>query len=119
MKCPACGDERRQESAGSLWGRSERAYQCAVCHQLYLDSTPPDPPALSDQERDLLSLTVAGMVNKQIARELGVSLRTVHLRRHGLMMKLGATNKAHLIRLATERGLLQPATAAPRASDKP
>jgi FixJ family two-component response regulator len=61
---------------------------------------------LSDGERRLLLLTAQGMLNKQIARELDVCLRTVHIRRAELMKKLGIGNRTELIRLAVEAGLL-------------
>jgi FixJ family two-component response regulator len=62
---------------------------------------------LSDAERQLLQLTVAGVVNKQIARQMVVSLRTVHIRRSALMKKLGARTRADLIRLALQSGLCE------------
>lgn len=61
---------------------------------------------LSDAERRLIQLTVEGAVNKQIARELGVCLRTVHFRRAAVMKKLGARSNADLIRIAVQSGLV-------------
>ena len=61
---------------------------------------------LSDAERRLIQLTVEGAVNKQIARELGVCLRTVHFRRAAVMKKLGARSNADLIRIAVQAGLV-------------
>ncbi|HET6881507.1 MAG TPA: response regulator [Pirellulales bacterium] len=60
---------------------------------------------LSEADRRLLHLTAAGKLNKQIARELGVSLRTVHIRRAALMRKLGAGTRIELIRIAVGAGL--------------
>ncbi|HVX14431.1 MAG TPA: LuxR C-terminal-related transcriptional regulator [Pirellulales bacterium] len=59
---------------------------------------------LSDAERQLLRLTVAGLVNKEIAYKMGVSLRTVNTRRSALMKKLGVRTRAELIRLAVQSG---------------
>lgn len=62
---------------------------------------------LTDDERRLLELTLSGALNKQIAREMGVSLRTVHFRRAALMKKFGARTRTDLIRLAVQGGLTQ------------
>ncbi|HVX14623.1 MAG TPA: response regulator [Pirellulales bacterium] len=55
---------------------------------------------LTDSERQVLDLTIAGVPNKSIVSQLGISLRTVHMRRASLMRKFGATNRSQLIRLA-------------------
>jgi FixJ family two-component response regulator len=63
------------------------------------------PGELADADRQLLELTLAGALNKQIARELDISVRTVHLRRAALMKKAGARNRSELIRIAVESGI--------------
>ena len=60
---------------------------------------------LTASEREVLRLTAEGSSNKEIARELEISLRTVAIRRAKLMEKLGASNRAELIRLAIEADL--------------
>ena len=60
---------------------------------------------LTDAEQRLLTLTAQGMLNKHIARDLDVSLRTVHIRRAELMRKLGVGSRIDLIRIAVEAGL--------------
>jgi FixJ family two-component response regulator len=60
---------------------------------------------LSDEECQLLRAVGLGTLNKQIARGMKVSLRTVQFRRAALMQKLGARTRADLIRLAVESGL--------------
>lgn len=64
-------------------------------------------PTITDHEKQHLSLIAAGKPNKEIARVLGISLRNVHIRRHVLMEKIGATNTADLVRKVTELGLLK------------
>jgi two-component system response regulator FixJ len=64
---------------------------------------PPEVPAiarLSPRERQVLQGIVAGKTNKLIARDLGISHRTVEAHRARLMMKAGADSVADLVRLA-------------------
>jgi RNA polymerase sigma factor (sigma-70 family) len=61
---------------------------------------------LSEREREVFELVVAGRLNKQIADVLGVSERTVKAQRASLMMKLGTNSAAELGRLAEQlRGI--------------
>lgn len=57
---------------------------------------------LSESERQVLELTVRGLANKNIASRLGMSLRTVHIRRAALMRKLDVKNRSELIRLVVQ-----------------
>jgi RNA polymerase sigma factor (sigma-70 family) len=56
--------------------------------------------SLSDRERQVMSLVCAGLMNKQVAAELGVSEVTVKVHRHNLMKKLDAKSFADLVRMA-------------------
>ncbi len=53
---------------------------------------------LSEREREVLGLIVAGLTNKDIARALALSPRTVETHRANLFAKLGAESLAQLIR---------------------
>lgn len=53
---------------------------------------------LSAREREILALVVVGHTNKEIARALGLSPRTVETHRANLSAKLGVTSLAQLIR---------------------
>lgn len=93
--------------SANLFGRSQSVYRCQGCGQLYLNGNHGNgAPNLAEHEQRLLALMAAGKINKQIAGELEISLRTVHLRRKVLMAKIGASNKYELITKATELGLL-------------
>src|SRR5713101_4911130 len=61
---------------------------------------------LTARERQVLSLVVAGRLNKQIAGELGVSEMTVKMHRRQVMRKMQATGVAQLVRLADQLGVL-------------
>ena len=58
--------------------------------------------ALSAREREVLDGVVRGLSNKEIARELGISPRTVEAYRANLMMKMGADSLSDLVRMAIE-----------------
>ena len=53
---------------------------------------------LSEREREVLGLIVAGLTNKEIGRALGLSPRTVETHRANLFAKLEADSLAQLIR---------------------
>ena len=59
---------------------------------------------LTPREREVFDRIVAGKLNKQIADELGIGLRTVKAHRAQLMLKLGVDSAAELGKLAGELG---------------
>jgi FixJ family two-component response regulator len=56
--------------------------------------------SLTPREREVLNLVVAGLLNKQIADELGISELTIKTHRAHLMQKTQAESLAHLVRMA-------------------
>jgi|SRR5579863_5864306 len=60
---------------------------------------------LTARERQVMSLVVAGRLNKQIAGELGVSEMTVKMHRRQVMRKMQAVGVAQLVRLADQLGM--------------
>ena len=58
--------------------------------------------SLSAREREVMSLVVAGRLNKQIGSELGISEGTVKAHRHALMRKMQARSLAELISSTVE-----------------
>jgi RNA polymerase sigma factor (sigma-70 family) len=63
---------------------------------------------LTRRERQVFERVVVGRLNKQIARELGVSEKTVKVHRGRVMEKMEATSLADLARLAERLGIGQP-----------
>ena len=61
--------------------------------------------SLTPRERDVLNLVVIGLLNKQIAGELGTSETTVKIHRHQVMEKMGANSLAELVRMSDRVGI--------------
>jgi FixJ family two-component response regulator len=61
--------------------------------------------SLTPREREVLPLVVSGLLNKQIAAEIGTSETTVKVHRGQLMRKMGADSLAELVRLAERIGI--------------
>jgi FixJ family two-component response regulator len=60
---------------------------------------------LTQREREVMGLVATGLMNKQIAGELGISEITVKIHRGHVMRKMGAHSLADLVRMAELLGI--------------
>jgi DNA-binding NarL/FixJ family response regulator len=63
-------------------------------------------PSLSPRESEVLRQVAAGLTNKAIALQLGISEHTVKFHLGSAMTKLGAASRAEAVALAMRRGLI-------------
>ena len=74
--------------------------------------------SLTPRQKQVLGMVATGMLNKQIAAELGTCERTVKLHRGQVMKKMGADSVAELVLLAQLAGVLpnEPGVHMPRST---
>jgi DNA-binding NarL/FixJ family response regulator len=77
-----------------------RALRQAVSHR----STTVSMPPLSDREMEVLREAARGLPNKDIARRLNLSVRTIHTHLGNIFAKLGVGSRTEAVLLALRRG---------------
>lgn len=77
-----------------------RALRQAVSHRSPTVSMPP----LSDREMEVLREAARGLPNKDIARRLNLSVRTIHTHLGNIFAKLGVGSRTEAVLLALRRG---------------
>jgi DNA-binding NarL/FixJ family response regulator len=86
--------------------------QQLICEYVHRPNTPPLPPveldALTDRELEVLVLVARGWSNVEVAERLFITPATTKSHVSRLLMKLGARDRAQLIVMAYEVGLVSP-----------
>lgn len=72
---------------------------------------------LTPREFEVFRLVIGGLLNKQIAAELGAALRTIKTHRGRMMRKMGVASVAELVHLAQKAGVA-PAPISPEGQSK-
>jgi DNA-binding NarL/FixJ family response regulator len=72
-----------------------------------------DAADLTAREREVLGLLAEGMPNKQIAKVLGISVRTVTVHVSNLLRKTGAASRTEAVLWALHRGPATPVRTPP------
>jgi DNA-binding NarL/FixJ family response regulator len=75
--------------------------------------------ALTDREREVLALVATGLSNHEIAAHLVVSPATAKTHVNRAMAKLGARDRAQLVVIAYQTGLINQTRAEPPAAERP
>jgi two-component system nitrate/nitrite response regulator NarL len=119
IKCGASGYVLKDVSSAELITAIETVYRGgtyfssgasqALFSELGQETTPAAPPEeepLTNREKDVLKLLAEGNSNKEIARELDISVRTVETHRQNIKAKLDIHTAAGLARYAIEHQII-------------
>lgn len=71
------------------------------------DASASDYDRLTDREKQVLRLVAEGRANKEVAEELGITVKTAMSHREHLMQKLGLHSRTELVKFALKVGVIQ------------
>ena len=95
------GDDVLQTAIGQAIERS----RAALAHEAKLRALRDYHASLTPREREIMAFVVSGLLNKQIAAELGISEITVKAHRGRVMRKMQVNSLADLVRVAAALGV--------------
>ena len=95
---------RPEVLVGAIREALERSRQ-ALAREASMKSLRESYASLSRREREVMTLVVSGLLNKQVGGELGISEITVKAHRGQVMRKMQADSLARLVRMAAWLGL--------------
>ncbi len=102
---PASGVPRRRSNPGSCFAAGIKRPQTDKLLENTLVNNIGTSEPLTKREAQILQSILAGKTNKQIARMLSRSHRTIEYHRNRLMRKLNAHNAAELVKRAIAMGI--------------
>src|SRR5262249_39567457 len=79
--------------------------EAALANEAELSRLRTSYASLSDREREVMALVVAGLLNKQVGSQLGISEITVKAHRGKVMRKMKADSLAELVHMTTRLGI--------------
>src|SRR5690349_4006646 len=85
--------------------------QTALSHEAEMRGLRERYASLTPREREVMTLVVSGLLNKQVGGELGISEITVRAHRGQVMRKMKADSLADLVKIAARLGLASAAKA--------
>jgi FixJ family two-component response regulator len=92
---------------GAIQQAIERS-QAALGHEAQMNALRDRYASLSRREREVMALVVAGLLNKQVGSELGISEITVKAHRGSVMRKMKAASLPDLVNMAARLGVASP-----------
>jgi two-component system nitrate/nitrite response regulator NarL len=66
----------------------------------------PDPSALTSREMEIIQFLADGLLSKEIAEKLFISVKTVERHKTNILKKLQVRNTAQMVKVATDMGLM-------------
>jgi DNA-binding NarL/FixJ family response regulator len=122
-RCGAHGYVTKDQPISMLVEAINQVYKGGLCFPpgmadaiLAPVAAPSAGPALTAREQEVLSLLAEGLANKQVARKLGISVRTAETHREHLSRKLGLNSVSGLTKYAIQHGLTALGAAEPKKS---
>jgi DNA-binding NarL/FixJ family response regulator len=99
-------DVSQEEMISTIYNASAGGFWVNTSLDDSLNEPVSEMPVLTEREQEILAAIARGKLNKQIAGELNISVRTVESHRSAIRQKTGGGNAASLAKIASDLGLL-------------